>query len=180
MEYRRAKTPGATYFFTVVTHQRRKILSQPENVDLLQGAFRYAMQKHPFKIDAIAILPEHIHCIWTLPPEDADFSTRWRLIKSWFSRECNIQYQGQTSASRQHKGEKAFWQRRFWEHQIQDERDFVTHIEYIHYNPVHHRLVEAPNNWQYSSFHNYVQQGIYDVMWGASEKLVFNSSIGME
>ena len=180
MQYRRAKTPGATYFFTVVTYQRRQILCQPSNVDLLRSAFRYVMEKHPFKIDAIIILPEHLHCLWTLPQEDGDFSNRWRLIKSWFSRQCNLQYQGQISASRQHKGEKAVWQRRFWEHQIKDDRDFVNHVEYIHYNPVHHGLVKAPKDWQYSSFHRYVQQGIYDMMWGASEKLVFDSSIGME
>ncbi len=113
MEYRRAKTPGATYFFTMVTYQRRQILCQRSNVDLLRSAFRYVMEKHPFKIDAIIILPEHLHCLWTLPQEDGDFSTRWRLIKSWFSRQCNLQYQGQISASRQHKEEKAVWQRRF-------------------------------------------------------------------
>ena len=180
MEYRRAKTPGTSYFFTVVTYQRRRFLCQGENVNLLRSAFRYVMEKHPFQMDAIVILPEHIHSLWTLPESDANFSTRWRLIKSWFSRQCNFQYQGQIPASRQHKGEKAIWQRRFWEHQIQDNRDFIAHVEYIHYNPVHHGLVKAPKDWAYSSFHNYVQRGIYDVMWGASEKPVFNSSIGME
>jgi putative transposase len=180
MQYRRAKTPGATYFFTVVTHNRRKILCQPENVDLLRNAFRYVMGKYPFKIDAISILLDHLHCIWTLPEGDADFSIRWRLIKSYFSRQCHPQYQGNISTSRQNKKEKAVWQRRFWEHQIRDELDFLNHVEYIHYNPVSHGLVTAPKDWQYSSFHRYVEAGIYDQMWGASEKFVFDSNIGKE
>lgn len=100
MEYRRAKTPGATYFFTVVTYKRQKILCQPENIDLLRKAFRYVMQKHPFEINAIVILPDHLHTIWTLPKNDADFSTRWRLIKSYFSRQCYSQYEEKISTSR--------------------------------------------------------------------------------
>jgi REP element-mobilizing transposase RayT len=96
------------------------------------------MRQHNFKIDAIVILPAPIHALWTLPETDADFSTRWRLIKSYFSRQCHSQYQGKISTSRQHKGEKAIWQRRFWEHQVRDgrqgraygDRDFVNHLEY--------------------------------------------------
>ena len=123
MQYRRAKTPGATYFFTLVTHHRRPIFCQSENIDLLRDAFRYVMKQHPFKIDAIVILRDHLHCLWTLPDNDADFSTRVRLIKSYFSRKCHASYQGKMTFSRQQKGEKAIWQRRFWEHQIRDERD---------------------------------------------------------
>ncbi len=180
MQYRRAKSPGSSYFFTLVTHNRRSILCESENIELLRDSFRRVIQQHPFKIDAIVILPNHIHCIWTLPKEDADFSTRWRLIKSWFSRRCHNQYQGQVSASRQSKGEKAIWQRRFWEHLIRDEQDFMNHADYIHYNPVHHGLVLSPKDWQYSSFHRYVQRGVYNVNWGSSERPVFDSSVGME
>ena len=86
MQYRRAKTPGATYFFTLITHHRRPILCEAENIDLLRDAFRHVLKQHPLKIDAIIILPDHLHCIWTLSKNDADFSTRWRLIKSYFSR----------------------------------------------------------------------------------------------
>jgi putative transposase len=179
-QYRRCYTPGATYFFTVVTHNRRQLFSHPENVDLLRNAFRYVMRQHPFKIDAMVVLPEHLHCLWTLPEGDADFSTRWRLIKTWFSRQCHPQYQGQISTSRQDKGEKAVWQRRFWEHQIRDDKDFICHVEYIHYNPVHHGLVSTPSDWEYSSFHRYVKSGIYDVTWGVSQKIVFDSHIGGE
>jgi putative transposase len=138
------------------------------------------MQQHHFKIDAIVVLPDHLHSIWTLPESDADFSTRWQLIKSYFSRQCNSQYQGKISTSRQHKGEKGVWQRRFWEHQIRDDRDFINHLEYIHSNPVHHGLVTAPKDWQDSSFHRYVEVGIYDQMWGASERLMFDSNLGRE
>jgi putative transposase len=113
MNYRRAKTAGGTFFFTVVTHNRRPFLCIPENISLLRQAFRYAMSKHPFRIDAIVILPEHLHCLWTLPVGDADFSTRWRLIKSHFSRHCAVSYQGQVSVSRQRKQEKAVWSTRF-------------------------------------------------------------------
>ncbi|MFM6322074.1 MAG: REP-associated tyrosine transposase [Microcystis panniformis] len=87
------------------------------------------MRQHHFKIDAIVILPDHIQALWTWPETDADFSTGWRLIKSYFSRKCHSQYQVKISTSRQHKGEKAIWQRRFWEHQVRDDRDFVNHLE---------------------------------------------------
>ena len=180
MEYRRAKFPGSSYFFTVVTHNRRAILACNENIDLLRNCFRRILQKHPFIIDAIAILPNHIHCIWTLPAGDADYSTRWRLIKSSFSRDCNPIYQGKVSNSRQAKGEKAIWQRRFWEHLIRDEADFRHHVDYIHYNPVHHGLVLAPKDWQWSSFHRYVKRGIYDLDWGCGNVPVFPASVGQE
>ena len=98
----------------------------------MRDSFKRVIDKHPFTIDAIVVLPDHLHCIWTLPPEDADFSTPWRLIKSWFSRRCHVKYQGQVSASRQSKQEKAVWQRRFWEHLIRDEQDFINHVDYIH------------------------------------------------
>jgi len=171
-----------------VTYNRHRILCEPENVDLVRNAFKYIMGQHHFKIDAIVILPEPIHALWTWSETDADFSIRWRSIKSYFSRQCHSQYQGKISTSRQHKGEKAIWQRRFWEHQVRDgrqgraygDRDFVNHLEYIHYNPVHHGLVNAPKDWQHSSFHRYVEEGIYDQMWGASERLIFDSDIGME
>ncbi len=180
MQYRRAKQPGGSYFFTLVTHNRRSFLCKAENIALLRDSFYRVMQKHPFVIDAIVILPNHLHCILTLPQDDADFSTRWRLIKSWFSRRCDRKYQGEVPTSRQSKQEKAVWQRRFWEHLIRDEQDFINHVNYIHYNPVHHGLVSCPKDWEYSSFHRYVQRSVYDINWGSSEILVFNVSVGME
>lgn len=180
MQYRRAKTPGGTYFFTVVTYQRRKILCEPDNIALLREVFRSVMTNHPFTIDAIVILPEHLHCIWTLPENDSDFSTRWRLIKSEFSRCCHPKYKQQLSASRQRKQEQAIWQRRFWEHVIRDERDFTQHVEYIHYNPVKHGLVRSPKDWEFSSFHRDVRQGLVDVNWGEGEEIRFVEGIGNE
>ena len=179
MKYRRAKIPGSSYFFTLVTHNRRPILCEPENIELLRASFRRVLKQHPFVIDAVVILPDHLHCLWTLPPDDADFSTRWRLIKSWFSRHCQTRYQGKISASRQSKGEKAIWQRRFWEHLIRDEHDYNRHVDYIHYNPVHHGLVTQVKDWQYSSFHSFVRCGVYERDWG-SEEIKFDSAIGRE
>jgi putative transposase len=180
MQYRRAKTPGGTFFFTVVTYRRRKFLCVPENIILLRQAFREVMSEHPFKIDAAVVLPDHLHCLWTLPHQDEDFSTRWRLIKSHFTRHCEKMYQGVVSASRQHKQERAVWQRRFWEHQIRDETDFIHHVEYIHYNPVKHGLVNAPIEWEYSSFHKYVKRGQYPADWGAGAPITFPPGVGHE
>lgn len=166
MRYRRARTEGGTYFFTLVTHNRREFLCEPENIALLKAAFRHVIAQHPFKIEAIVVLPDHLHCIWTLPEGDSNFSTRWRLVKGYFTRKCDATYRGRRSVSREQKGEQAVWQRRFWEHQIRDEQDFTRHVEYIHYNPVKHGLVEAPCEWSHSSFHRYVEAGIYDEAWG--------------
>ncbi|MBW4580141.1 MAG: transposase [Tildeniella nuda ZEHNDER 1965/U140] len=180
MHYRRAKTPGATYFFTLVTHQRHPIFQHPDAVELLRQAFRSVKHTHPFTIEAIVILPDHLHCLWTLPPEDADFSNRWRLIKSRFTRCCPAQFRQQRSTARQHKGEQAVWQRRFWEHQIADEADFAQHCDYIHYNPVHHGLVKAPKEWAYSSFHRAVRWGMYTEDWGADSKFQNLDGVGKE
>lgn len=180
MQYRRAKVEGGTYFFTLVTHNRQKFLCEPENISLLREAFRYVMERHPFKIDAIVILPDHLHCIWNLPEGDSNFSTRWRLIKGYFSHRCDSKYHGKMTSSRQNKKEQTLWQRRFWEHQIQTEQDFVYHVDYIHYNSVKHRLVNAPSAWKYSSFHCYVRQGIYDINWGANEEIILPAEIGNE
>jgi putative transposase len=180
MEYRRAKIEGGTFFFTIVTHNRRAFLCEPENILLLRQGFKEIIREYPFIIDANVILPDHLHCLWTLPPEDSDFSNRWRLIKSYFSSRCDAKYKGKISASRQKKGEQAVWQRRFWEHKIKDEHDFQQHVDYIHYNPVRHGYVKAPKDWQYSSFMLYVERGIYDINWGAGEEIEFTNDVGCE
>ena len=92
---------------------------------------------------------------------DADFSARWRLITSHFTRHCPEQYKQARSLSRCHKQEQAVWQRRFWEHQIRNEPDFIRHADYIHDNPVSHGSVRAPMEWPYSSFHRFFEQGFY-------------------
>ena len=180
MHYRRATTPGATYFFTVVTHQRQPIFNNTQTIDYLRQAFHTVKTEKPFTIDAIVILPDHIHTIWTLPKDDADFSSRWQRIKAKFSRQCPAEFQQTALPSRQRKGELAIWQRRFWEHQIRDETDLRQHIEYIHYNPVKHGLANTPKDWPYSSFHRHVKDGFYPADWGASDEVAFDERTGYE
>ncbi len=180
MQYRRSTAKGATFFFTVVTHNRRAILCNEANVTLMREAFKFVISKHPFIIDAFVMLPDHLHCIWTLPENDGDFSMRWRQIKSYFSKQCQDEFRGIQTSARLKKGEQAVWQRRFWEHQIRDDLDFIRHVEYIHYNPIKHGLVNAPKAWPYSTFHRYVKQGIYHCDWGADKEINFDKNIGNE
>ncbi len=103
----------------------------------------------PFTLEAAVVLPDHLHCIWTLPPGDADFSTRWRLIKTWFTKHCDSAL---AAEARTIRGDRGLWQHRYWEHMLRDETDYRRHIEYIHFNPVKHGYVKAPMDWPYSSF----------------------------
>ncbi len=166
MKYRRVIVPGGTFFFTLVTYSRQPILVNEIAVALLREAFRYTLKQHPFTIDACVILPDHMHFLWTMPENDCDYSTRWRLIKSYFSRYFILKSGAEISPSRKIKGEKAIWQRRFWEHIIRDENDFRRHVEYIHFNPVKHGLVDMVVDWPYSSFHQYVRNDLYFADWG--------------
>ncbi|WP_444996428.1 REP-associated tyrosine transposase [Aliikangiella sp. IMCC44359] len=163
MQYRRANTKGGTYFFTVNLAERNKSLLI-ENIDELRSAFKKVNKKFPFIIDAIVILPVHLHAIWTLPKNDADFSTRWRLIKTWFSK--SLLKTEKIDQSRMNKSERGIWQRRFWEHQIRDEADYIQHMNYVYYNPVKHGYVDNVIDWPYSSFHRDVEKGIYSKDWG--------------
>jgi len=180
MRYRRQREEGSAHFFTVVTYQRRKILREKENISLIHEAFGHISERHPFEIDAFVIKQDHIHCIWSLPEGDADFSMQWRMIKGYFTGRCNVKYKGIRSASRAGKGEQAVWQRRFWEHRIRDDADFRRHVDYIHYNPVKHGEVEVASQWAHSSFHRYVEQGIYDSNWGAGSEADFEPEAGFE
>ena len=127
-QYIRAFVPGGTFFFTVnLLERRRKLLT--ENIDTLREVFKSARRRRPFTIEAIVILPDHLHCLWTLPPGDADFSTRWHDIKSRFA--AQIPRGERLSPRRLHKGERGLWQRRFWEHVIRDEADYERHVDYI-------------------------------------------------
>ncbi len=171
MQYRRLYVKGGTYFFTLVTYERRKIFSETNSVSLLHNALRYTNDRHPFKIVAFVIMPDHLHFIWTMPDDSSDFSIRWRLIKSHFTRNYQSNENVSVSPSRKMKGERDIWQRRFWEHLIRDEQDLTRHIEYIHFNPVKHGLANSPAEWENSSFSEYVSQGLYPVYWGANEKI---------
>ena len=160
--YRRNFLPGASYFFTVNLADRRLRLLT-ENIGALRFAFRETRARHPFAIDAIVILPDHLHAIWTLPEGDADFALRWRLIKSGFSRALP---RGEAiSQSRAEKGERGIWQRRYWEHTLRDEADFARHMDYIHFNPVKHGHVTRVRDWPHSSFHRIVRLGICPPDW---------------
>jgi putative transposase len=160
--YRRASFAGGTFFFTVNLADRRLDLLT-DRIDLLRAAFRYARGRHPFAIDAIVVMPDHLHAIWTLPEGDADFAVRWRLIKSSFSR--GLPWQEPLTASRISKGERGIWQRRYWEHAVRDERDFARHADYIHFNPVKHGYVGRVRDWPFSSFHRMVRAGSYPADW---------------
>ena len=161
--YRRTYAPGATWFFTLALADRRRNLLI-ERVDALREAFRNVKTNRPYEIDAIVILPEHLHCLLTLPPGDTDYSTRWSLIKAHFSRA--IPPGERLTASRAKRAERGIWQRRFWEHQIRDEDDFARHVDYIHWNPVKHGHVARPADWPHSSIHRYMQNGLLPVDWG--------------
>jgi len=132
---------GKPLFFTLVTEQRRKLFINPTNAPLLRQAFRQVMKKRPFVIDAAVVLPDHIHCIWTLPLNETDFSTRWRLIKTWFTKHYDDKNQFNRNQSRINKCEQAVWQRRYWEHLLHDGLDFEQHVNYRHYNSVKHGYV---------------------------------------
>ena len=167
--YTRARLPGATYFFTVNLANRHGEPLLIQHVDVLREAFREVKQAHPFEIEAIVNLPDHLHCIWTLPPRDDNFPTRWRMIKAHFSR--MLPREERVSASRLRKGERGIWQRRYWEHAIRDEEDLQRHLDYIHYNPVKHGYVGRACDWPYSSFRRYVEQNLYPENWAASEEV---------
>jgi putative transposase len=167
-QYIRAFVPGGTFFFTVtLLERRRKFLT--EHIDDLRAVFKAARQHRPFTVEAIVILPDHLHCIWTLPSGDADFSTRWHDIKARFA--AQIPGGEKLSVRRLKKGERGIWQRRFWEHVIRDESDYERHVDYIHYNPVKHGHVEKVADWPYSSFHRYVRSGIYNLEWAADDNV---------
>ena len=170
--YRRNHIAGATYFFTVNLADRSRGLLV-EYIGSLRHAHRIIQERHPFTIDAMVVMPEHLHVIWTLPSGDADYAMRWRLIKTDFSR--SIPVDERRSVSRQEKGERGIWQRRYWEHTIRDELDYQRHVDYIHFNPVKHGLVTSVRDWPYSSFHRFVKHGVLSEDWaGMAESEVEN------
>lgn len=172
--YRRNFLSGGSYFFTVnLAERRRRLLT--ENIDLLRRAFRDVRRRHPFNLQAIVVLPDHLHAVWTLPEGDSDFALRWRLIKTIFSH--SLPARERVSASRAGKGERGLWQRRYWEHTLRDETDLARHVNYIHFNPVKHGHVNRVQDWPYSSFHRMVKLGIYPLDW-AGEATENASSFG--
>ena len=161
-DYRRNRIPGGTYFFTVNLLERRSSLLT-EHIDAFREAVRQVRARKPFHIDAWVVLPDHMHCVWTLPPGDADYSGRWKAIKIAFAK--SLPKTERLSAARARKGERGIWQRRFWEHTIRNDEDYAAHVDYVHINPFKHGLVQRVSDWPYSSFHRFVQAGMYPQDW---------------
>lgn len=153
--YRRMALEGGCYFFTVVTERRQPILTDEPVRKALREAIIAVKEKYPFTINAWVLLPDHIHTVWTLPPHDFDFATRWRLIKGRVTRTCGEAYRNPEllTERRLHKKCGTFWQHRYWEHLIRDESDLYHHINYIHQNPVKHGYVQTATDWPYSTIH---------------------------
>ena len=161
-DYRRNRVAGGTYFFTVALADRRSDLLIRE-IAALRAAVARTRRLHPFHIEAWVVLPDHMHAVWTLPEGDAAFSTRWALIKRFFS--ASIPRGEARSASRVAKGERGLWQRRFWEHTVRDPDDFARHVDYVHFNPVKHGLTASAADWPYSTFQQAVARGHYPANW---------------
>lgn len=166
--YRRHTLAGGTYFFTLVTYQHCPCLCSPLVRNTLRAALIDVRKNYPFIIDAMVLLPNHLHCIWTLPDGDSNYATCWRLIKSYVTKQAGhrLNADSKLSESRKKRQEGNLWQRRFWEHWIRDETDYWQHCDYIHYNSVRHGLCESPRTWAYSSFHRFVRNGVYPSDWG--------------
>jgi len=169
-EYRRAKIPGGTYFFTVKTFQRKPILTQEPYRLALRQAISEVRDLLPFENIAWTLLPDHLHTVWKFPEGDANFSLRWSLIKQRVTRQCADETgSASITRSRQERREGTIWQRRFWEHVIRDDVDLERHIDYIHYNPVKHGYVPRVIDWPYSTFHRYVRLGVYPADWASGD-----------
>jgi putative transposase len=165
VRYRRNLVPGATFFFTVALADRRST-ALIRHISVLRLAFRKARSERPFYIDAIVILPDHLHAIFTLPEGDADFPHRWRRIKTVFTH--GVLSTGETLCLRDGTG-RSLWQRRFWEHTIRNDADFSRHVDYIHYNPTKHGLAPKPSDWPHSSLHRFIREGIVAPNWGGAD-----------
>ena len=175
-DYRRAYVPGGSFFFTVVTERRAPIFRTETARTILGSAIRHCRRKWPFRLDALVLLDEHCHAIWTLPAGDTRYSARWGFIKKeftqvWLALEGLEQSRSESRLKQRRRG---VWQRRFWEHALRDDNDYARHFDYVHYNPVKHGYVERVRDWPYSTFHRYVKQGVYDADWGGAD---FDASV---
>jgi putative transposase len=170
-QYRRSYIPGGTFFFTVVTNNRKPILTTEFSRKCLKDAWNTISEKYPFDLVACCLMPNHLHCIWTMPDNDSNYSIRWQGIKGLFSKQYKGQFTHalQLTESQRMKREAAVWQRRFWEHTIFTQDDFNRHVDYIHYNPVKHDYVRNPMDWPWSTFHRYFKMGMYENDWGIHE-----------
>jgi putative transposase len=169
-DYRRWFVAGGSYFFTVVTHHRAALFDSPSAQHILGEKLRACQQKWPFEINAIVLLPEHLHTIWTLPTGDDNYPRRWAWIKKEFTKAW-IGAGGAEQAvsqARRERGDRGIWQFRYWEHTLRDEHDFDRHFDYIHYNPVRHGHRSCPSDWPASSIHRWTKAGVYEPEWGCA------------
>lgn len=165
--YVRAFRPGGTFFLTLVTERRAPLFASESARSILRAAMEHCRRHHPFTLDAIVSLPDHLHMLMTLPDDDADFSIRVRNLKSTFTR-AYLAADGteqHRSTSRLRQRARGVWLKRFWEHTIRDEDDLLRHFDYIHYNPVKHGHAPCPHAWPHSSFHRFVADGRYAADW---------------
>lgn len=170
--YRRRFVPYATYFFTIVTYQRRPFLTQIRSRSLLREAIQVCQNRFPFELIAIVLLPDHVHAMFRLPEGDMRYPMRLGFIKKEFTKHYleSGGIEGETSMGLKLQGRRGVWQPRYHEHTIEYERDFENHFDYLHYNPVKHGLVQQVADWPYSSFHRWVKHGIYPKSWCSAPK----------
>jgi putative transposase len=162
-EYRRNRVPGGCYFFTVNLAARGSDLLTIR-IEALRGAVQLVRAQRSFHIDAWVVMPDHLHCIWTLPPGDSDYSCRWQSIKARFSRAIPKE------APAGRKGDRGVWQQRYWEHTIRDDQDYAAHMNYTHFNPVKHGFTNHPGEWPFSSFKHCVASGFYPADWAGIDE----------
>ncbi len=176
-DYRRYFVPRGSYFFTIVTYDRRPILTNDLGRLHLHNAFIKIKRKLPFHQLACCLLPEHLHAIWIMPPNDANYAMRWKQIKEEFTRGWLAAggREAPVTQSQLKRGERGVWQPRFWEHTLEDEDDLEAHFDYIHWNPRKHHLVSRIQDWPWSTFHKHVRLGHYDANWGGTEPTNFNT-----
>lgn len=174
---RRAFIRGGTFFFTLVTNRRAHLFAQARAKRLLGTTFRRCQEKWPFTFNALVLLPDHLHAIWSLPPGDDEYPKRWGWIKKEFTKEW-LSVGGMEesiSAARQEERRRGvwqprYWQPRYWEHTLEDEDDFERHFDYVHYNPVKHGYAKCPRDWPESSFHRWVAAGVYPEHWACTQR----------
>jgi putative transposase len=174
--------PGGTFFFTVVTFNRNPILTSPESRAILRKVWTNVRVKHPFDTLAVCLLTDHLYAIWQLPEWDSNYTMRWNEIMRHFSHKYQQNHENENSEkneSRIKRREASIWQRRYWAHVLYVQDDLNNHIDYIHFNPLKHGLVDQVLDWQWSSFHQYARSGVYSPDWcGKADDLSLDQLMG--
>ena len=146
--YRRFYLPAALVFVTMITQNRKPWLTQ--NTDLVLNSMRNVKQHYAFRHIAHVIMPDHIH--WLFEPEVNNFSK----IVAAFKRDVTWALKSVATNEK--------WQKRFFDHVIRNEDDLKCHLDYIHYNPVKHGLVDDPFKYKNSSIHEWKKRGEYSFL----------------